>query len=179
MLLALKNDRHRIPALLTAVLGAWLSWRGFGMPRPDGWASSPGIFPILIGLGLVGMAAALLVEGEWLRRWAGGPSTALQPTAAPLPLTEAGHTGPMPDGFGRTVAITLAIGVYIAVLSLLPFEVATTAFVAVAVRIFGERSIWKMLAFGVAVSLTLSLTFVLVLQTLLPGTESLVERLLS
>ena len=170
---ALREDKHAVPAVLTAGFGAWMCWQALGMPRPDGWASAPGLFPLMIGGGLVIMAAGLWFEGRTVRRRRVGGTIAaagLDAEADPRPLSRAASL--------RTLAITAATAAYIVSLSFLPFEVATVGFAMLAARIFGERSLTKGLLVGLAVALAISLTFILGLETLLPGTQSIVERFL-
>jgi hypothetical protein len=170
---ALREDKHAVPAVLTAGFGGWMCWQALGMPRPDGWASAPGLFPLMIGGGLVIMAVGLWFEGSTARRRRAG-NTALAAArdaeADPQPLSRAASL--------RTLAITAAIAAYIVSLSFFPFEIATVGFAMLAARIFGERSLMRGLLVGLAVALAISLTFILGLETLLPGTQSIVERLL-
>lgn len=173
MLAALRNDKHAVPAVLTAAFGAWMCWQALGMPRPEGWASAPGLFPLLIGGGLVIMAVALWFEGRTVRRRRGGDtisSSSLDAESDPKPLSRAATI--------RTLAITAAIALYVVSLSFLAFEIATVGFSMLAARIFGERSLVKGLLVGLAVAMAISLTFILGLETLLPGTQSIVERFL-
>jgi hypothetical protein len=168
---ALREDRHVLPAVLTAGFGAWMCWQALGMPRPDDWASAPGLFPLLIGGGLVVMALGLLFEASrGRRRPPPGAVLVAGAEADPEPLSGA--------AIRRTVAITIAITLYVIALSFLPFEIATTAFVMCGVRIFGARSLAFGLLLGLGFALAISLTFILGLETLLPGTESIIERLL-
>jgi hypothetical protein len=170
---ALRQDKHAVPAVLTAGFGAWMCWQALWMPRPEGWASAPGLFPLLIGGGLVIMAVGLWFEGRTVRRQRVGGTVlpaGLDREADPRQLSRAASL--------RTLAITAAIAAYIVSLSFLAFEIATVGFAMLAARIFGERSLIKRLLVGLAVAMAISLTFILGLETLLPGTQSIVERFL-
>jgi hypothetical protein len=78
----------------------------------------------------------------------------------------------------RTVLTTLAIVAYAVSLAFLPFEVATVVYLAVAMWIFGERSPLRIALISVSTTAVLAFAFVYVLQTLLPGTSSIVDFLL-
>ncbi len=161
---ALLAEGHFLPAGITLLLGLGLVGLGFSMPRQMGWATSPGLFPILIGGGLVLLAAALAFEGMRVRR------------AARPEGTGAGEAAPR-----RRLApvLTFAIVVVYAtvLLRLLPYEVATVFFLVAAMVANGVRSVKVIALASLGTTLVLSVIFILVLETLLPGTSSIVEDL--
>jgi Tripartite tricarboxylate transporter TctB family len=174
--LTARRDTRLVPAVLTALLGLGLCYFGYQMPRPGGWGSSPGLFPIIIGIGLVVLAAALLAERARLRKnAASSPGLSrlereMEDAAAEEPMTQA--------GLRATVAVTAVIVAYVIALSYAPFEIATFSFLVAAMWIFGERSWPKIIIVALAVVSVIAVIFISFLQTLLPGTESLIEKLL-
>ena len=177
MLKALWSDRYAVPAALTLAIGIAMCWLGAGMPRTAGWASAPGLFPILIGSGLILMAVALCFEG-WRR---GAPVLARLGARAPAAsdVADAGEASP-PSRAAAHLAAARTLGIVLlyalVLLRTLPFEIATALFLALAMLANGVRG-WRLIALvSLGVTATLSVIFILLLETLLPGTGSLVEQ---
>ncbi|GEO16710.1 tripartite tricarboxylate transporter TctB family protein [Microvirga aerophila] len=175
-----KNDTRLVPGILTGALGFWLCWLGNEMPRPTGWSSAPGLFPVIIGAGLVLMAIALLIERQRILRLEA--QKRLEPkheTLLEAKMEEILAEPPMTrTAILRVIAITAVIGLYILALKFLQFEVATFAFLAMCMFAFGERSIIKILVISVLVTIGISMAFVYFLETLLPGNGSIVDSIL-
>jgi hypothetical protein len=173
----LRNDSRILPAILTAAVGAWVCWLGYGMPVFGSVMSFPGLFPMIIGVGLILMAFALLLERRKLNRAAAAQhgeqsllEERMEEAAAELALSPAART--------RTILTTLAIVAYAVSLAYTPFEVSTAIYLAVAMYIFGERSPLRIVLISVGTTAVLAFAFVYALQTLLPGTSSIVDFLL-
>lgn len=176
----LLKDSRLLPSLLTAGLGLWLCWLGVHMPRPDGWASSPGLFPVIIGTGLTILALLLLLERRRLRIQENEASAAdVDPNSLDAKIEELTAEPAMTaEGARRTVLVTGAIILYVVALRFLPFEVATLGFLIGAMLAFGERSLWKIVSVSVGVTLAIDVAFIYGLQSLLPGNGGLLERFL-
>lgn len=165
------TDSRFIPALATGALGITLVWQGSHMPHARGWATSPGLFPIIIGAVLVLLAGLLLLERRRLLREDGAPER-----NAPEP----GDSVPVDDEppFSLTVfAVPAGLALYILSLDYIPFEVATWVFLVVAMWGFGSRSIGKIAVAATTFTLVIAVLFTRVLETLLPGSMSLVEQM--
>lgn len=171
------KDRDVLPGILTAALGAWLCWQGLGMPRPRGWTSAPGLSPIIVGVGLVLMAAVLLLKTR-SRHVAARIAASDSSSVLEAKMEEAAGVHEVTrDEFRKTLGITALIGFYILGLRFLPFDVVTALFVMGGMWVFGERSPWKLVTIGILVPLVIGVLFILVLETLLPGNGSLIESI--
>lgn len=169
----LRNDSRIMPAMLTAAIGAWVFWLGYTMPTFGSWASFPGLFPMIIGAGLILMAAALLLERRKLNRTAATHSLLEEKM-----IEASAETALSPAAKTRTILTTAAIIAYAISLAWLPFEVSTAIYLALAMWIFGERSPLRIALASVGTTVVLAFAFVYGLQTLLPGTNSIVDFLL-
>lgn len=150
-----------LPPLVTCLIGAWLINAGVSMPRPRGWSSAPGLFPVVIGAVLVCLGAALFAENRARREPAPpGPAGARGVMRALLPL-----------------AVIPALALYVLALGRFPFEPTTFVFLCAMMPAFGERRIWKIVLAASLFTLIVTLLFTQVLQTLLPGTYSVIEAL--
>lgn len=158
-----QRDTRLLPGVLTACLGSFLIWHGSAMPHPRGWSSSPGLFPIIIGVVLVILALLLLVERHQLRK-----------AAAPAAPDE-GQDG---QSFKLIWLVPGSLAIYILALGYLPYEPPTFVFLALAMWAFGNRSIFTILFASLGFTLLISVIFTQVLGTLIPGTYSLLELLL-
>ena len=174
MLRLVWSDKYIIPAALTLLIGLGMVWLGLQMPRTTGWASAPGLFPVFIGLGLVIMSVALVIEG-WRRgggvfgRLGSGGSSVSLVSIDSVPASMIAHAAP-----AQTLIVVLLY--VLAFLRFLPYEIATALFLALAMWVNSVRS-WRLIAMvSLGTPLFLSLIFVLLLETLLPGTTSVVEQ---
>ena len=176
MLTLLWSDKYFVPAVLVLAVGIAMCWLGVSMPRSAGWPSAPGLFPILIGCGLILMSVALLLEG--LRRGAPfvshlrmrGRNKALSTSNGSSLRTLVGEH----FAAARTLVIVL---VYVVILlRYLPYEIATLLFVGASLHANGVRSWRTIIVVSVGTSFVLAAVFVLLLESLLPGTTSLVEQ---
>lgn len=176
----IKNDTRLVPALLTAAIGMWLCWQGLQMPRPRGWSSSPGLFPLIIGASLVLMAVALLLERRRLLRYAAAERKVSQSNISVLEAKmELAAAEPQMawDAKLRTALVTALIVLYVVGLSYLNFEIASFCFLVAAMLAFGERSLLRVLSVSAAGVLLIAIVFIYVLETLLPGKGSLIETI--
>jgi len=164
-----QTDSRLIPGILTAGGGAALIWQGTRMPHPNGWATSPGLFPVIIGGVLVLLAVLLMIEGWRLRRAGSGQSESVS--------TEDDEAA-KPRITVLVVAIPVALASYILVLDYLGFEITTWLFLVIGMWAFGERSIVRIVIAATAFTLVITVLFTQVLQTLLPGGPGLTDWLL-
>jgi|GEM_PF-3357142 len=174
----LVQDTRLIPGILTGFLGVFLLYHGSRMPHPRGWASSPGLFPIIIGAVLIGLAALLLIE-RWrdlsLERQTGDEE---DKDAKPVDATP-DATGPFLKGdFTVVIAISAGLSAYIFALDFLPYEPVTLFSLAIGMWAFGARSLLHIALGASAFTLVIVLLFTQVLGTLIPGTSSLIDALL-
>ena len=166
MLHQLRSDKYLIPCILTLAAGVWLIWLGLQMPRPRGWSSAPGLFPTIIGITLMVMALGLFLEG----RKRGAPlltrraADRVQGAAAALPSLR------MPVAIFALVLFHIFV-----LLAYLPYEVATAIFLAASLVLNGVRSWTIILSVSLSAALVIGSIFILGLETLLPGSSSLIE----
>ncbi len=157
------QESRLLPGLAAAVIGVFLVWQGFQMPHARGWASSPGLFPIIIGSVLVVLAGLLLMERHRIRK-------KQPPDAAP-------ERNFQPGDAMTVLGVTAGLSTYILALKHLPYEPVTLVFLIVAMWAFGARSIPKILLASVLFTLVITILFTQVLGTLVPGSYSLIESL--
>lgn len=151
--------KHLIPPVVVLMVGVFLVHAGMHMPRPMGWASSPGLFPVIIGSVLSLLACALFLESYFL-----------------MQREDKGRPGEVgPNQFLPPITVIVSLGLYILALNLFPFEPTTFLFLCFLMFLFGQRSLWKIsLSAGLFV-LVVTLIFTQVIQTLLPGTYSVLD----
>lgn len=159
-----------ISAVIVMGVGIAVAVWALRMPRPSGWASAPGLVPLLfagsmtlMGLGLLG--AALRKNGiAYLRQaWANFSAAGLfQDTQTK-----------------RTIWIIVLSAIYTLVLSgRLPFEIAGTLFLLGTLTVFWRRGGWlKIILVSFGVPMAFSLMFRLLFAILLPG-DSILDYLL-
>lgn len=171
----LVQDTRLIPGILTGLLGAFLLWQGSQMPHSRGWASSPGLFPIIIGAVLVVLAVLLLIERATHK--AGIKEKEENRDAediAPEPATDPFLTGDLT----AVLAILVGLAAYIGALAILPYEPVTFVFLCLGMVGFGSRSPLHIVLGAGAFTLVIVLLFTQVLGTLIPGTSSLLDSFL-
>lgn len=174
----LMQDTRLIPSILTGLIGTFLLWHGSQMPHPRGWASSPGLFPIIIGAVLVGLAILLFIERardrSAARRTAGTKdqeaTTTDTPTCANGPFLKGDLTA--------VLAISTGLAAYIIALDFLPYEPVTFVSLAIGMWAFGARSPLHIALGAAAFTLVIVVLFTQVLGTLVPGTSSLIGTLM-
>ena len=154
-----QRDTHLVPSVLTAGLGGFLVLKGLSMPHPRGWSSSPGLFPIIIGGGLVLLALLLLAERRRLRA---RPAEAKTFPQAPINVKIIG-------------AVCGSLALYILALHYLPYEPPTFVYLVLAMLAFGSRSAPSIFFAALGFTLVISVLFTRVLGTLVPGSYSLLE----
>ena len=158
----MRRDTHLLPALLTAGLGGFLIWRGISMPHARGWSSSPGLFPIIIGLVLSILALMLMVERQKLRKVNASPSA----------------SGMAALDYKVVGVISGSLVIYILSLRYLPYEPPTFVYLALGMWAFGNRSVVAILTASFIFTGLISVLFTQVLGTLIPGTYSILDLLL-
>lgn len=152
-----------VMALSVAV--AVVSW---GMPRPSGWNSAPGLIPLLFAGTLFVMGAGLLLSALCRRGWA----------SLGAMLSDFSFTKAMTDIETRRTAeiIALAAVYMLGMAGRLPFEVSGSLFLFGCLAIFWRRGGWlKILLISLLVPLSFTLVFKVFFAMLLPG-ESIVGR---
>jgi len=153
--------RQFMPPFVTCLIGVWLAHAGLSMPRPRGWSSAPGLFPVGIGAVLICLGIALFFENRARPPEDDGPTRGRPLGAVLLPL-----------------AVVPALALYVLALRWLPFEPVTFVFLCTTMLAFGERKLWKIALAATLFTVIVTVLFTQVLQTLLPGSYSLIEELL-
>lgn len=126
-------------ALVTFAFGAFVVVQGRALEDPGFDALGPRALPTALGVMIAGSGLVLL---------AGAVRGRGDAAAAPAPAR-----------WGVLASAVLLLLAYVHGLEWLGFPLATTAFVAACLALLGMRSIWRLVAAGVAVSLVTSLVF--------------------
>lgn len=142
---------------LSAVMAFWSTL----LPRPSGWASAPGLTP-LIAFGLVGILGACLAG----RAVSAGAIRNLMQWRKKSP-------GSGVDGSaGKLAFLILALFAYFLILPrFLPFEVSTFLFLLTMFAALHTRSIMTNACIAAAITLGLSGLFSQIFGAVLPGVE--------
>ena len=125
---------------IVAIAAAWrlTLWSDFG--------PGAGFLPVLLGAGLVGMGAAVAI--------------------APLHKRSA---VPEPAGrFRKPLLVSAVMAVYLALLNVLGFPVATALFLFTLIHWVESRGAWQALALAVFITIGLHAVFTVFLKTSLP-----------
>jgi hypothetical protein len=171
------QDTRLIPGILTGLLGAFLLYHGSQMPHPRGWASSPGLFPIIIGAVLIGLALLLLIE-RWRDLALERQEIDKKDNDAKIGDITPGAKAPFLKGdLTAVLAISAGLSAYILALEFLPYEPVTLLSLAIGMWAFGARSLLYIALGASAFTLVIVLLFTQVLGTLIPGTSSLIDTL--
>ena len=148
------NDLPLTLILLIVSIGTIIS--SLFMPRPGGWATSPGLFPLIIGIVLLGLTIGLLTPMIRSRRF-----------SFPLILRKIRDED-------RVLPIRVFValgGVLLYALVLLPlvhFYIATIVYLIGTLWYFWRGKLYKILLILVLVTLFLAETFKWVFQIILP-----------
>ena len=172
------QDTRLIPSILTGLLGTFLLWHGSQMPHPRGWASSPGLFPIIIGTVLIGLAILLFIERA--RDLSAARRTAEnQDKEATTTSTPTCASGPFLKGdLTAVLVISTGLAAYIIALDFLPYEPVTFVSLAIGMWAFGARSLLHIALGAAAFTLVIVVLFTQVIGTLIPGTSSLIDAVM-
>ena len=148
------NDLPLVLILLIVSIGTIIS--SLSMPRPGGWATAPGLFPLIVGIVLLGMGIGLLSMVIRSRRFS-------------LSL----FSSKIGDG-DRVLLIRIfvaIVGILLYALVLMPlvhFTIATIVYLIGTLWYFWRGKLYKILIISVLVSLFLAETFSRIFQIILP-----------
>jgi hypothetical protein len=130
------------------------------MPRPGGWATAPGLFPLIIGIVLLGMSLGLL-------------SMSIRDGISPLPFLPFGSRAVKGDDnriFLKRIFVAIG-GILVYCLVLIPlihFTAATIIYLAGTLWYFWRGKLYIILIISVLASLFLAATFSRIFQIILP-----------
>lgn len=142
-------------ACALAVLSTAVIISAIRMPRSEGWSDAPGLFPLICGVGLLGMSA-ILALGAWRR-----PAVEEQPSAD---STEADE----PE-WGRTLLVGGSVIVYALVLiPLLSYTLATFVYLVAVIWYFWRGNLLWIIAISLGATVFLSQTFKHAFSIMLP-----------
>ena len=137
--------------LCSVVLYSSWSWPRFGV-----LASAPGLFPFLIAASLLVMAVFLLIHGV--------KEKGHHHLLARLKESWSGE-----DTRPTLLVLSLVLVYIIALLNLVPFEIATLIYIAASLFISWRRKIWLALAIAGGIITLYSVSFKYFFKILLPG----------
>lgn len=130
----------------------------FGMTK-DGWASSPGLMPLLIGVSLLGMALGLLVSSVKTKELRGLTSKVRASLADPENSLRT----------KRVLILVAAIAIYTLILvPLFHYIVSTFIFLVFTLTYFWWQRLLYVVALAAGVTLFFALVFTQFFETLLP-----------
>ncbi|WP_292897361.1 MULTISPECIES: tripartite tricarboxylate transporter TctB family protein [unclassified Nitratireductor] len=156
-----------IPGMLTALIGTGLVWQGLHMPHERGWATSPSLFPIIIGSVL--FLLAILLQLEPLPRDRKAPDSSSEKESAAERRRRV----------ALTTAVPVSLAAYILLVHHIGFELATLGYLVAGMWALGERSLVRILVASLLFTAIIAFMFTQVLQTLLPGGAVLLDRFLN
>jgi hypothetical protein len=140
-----------------ALLSAWVIASAIRMPRPGGWAEAPGLFPLVCGAALLGMAVFLVVTTLAGRHPDAGRESA------------EGDGDPGTPELRRTLLVVGSVLVYALVLiPLLHYTVATVVYLVAVIWYFWRGNLVWILAIALSGALFLSQTFEHMFAIILP-----------
>lgn len=141
-----------------AVLSVVVIVSAIRMPRPEGWSEAPGLFPLICGVGLLGMAA-ILALAAW-RRPAIEEET--QADSTPSEQTEEINQA-------RTLLVGGSVIVYVLVLiPLLSYTLATFIYLCAIIWFFWRGKLLWILVISLGATIFLSQTFERAFSIILP-----------
>jgi len=127
------------------------------MPRPAGWLSAPGIFPLFSALILLGLSLGLFLSTIGKRKHRSLPSAAEPPSAEKRLFIK------------RTVVVVIGILAYVFVLiPLVHFTIATFIYLVGTLWYFWRGKVYRIVLISLITSLLLSEMFKQFFQIILP-----------
>lgn len=136
------------------VFGAWFLWQAGTLRQGPGYAAvGPRIFPLIVGLGILGSGLGVAFGAWRSRSRARGPAPAAGATGGEEREGGAGTDWP------TLLAVAGLLVAYIALFQPLGFVIASTALLLVGARVLGSRAPLRDLAAGLAVSLAAYVLF--------------------
>jgi hypothetical protein len=125
------------------------------MPRPEGWSEAPGLFPLICGVGLLGMAV-ILALAAWRRAAVEEETTDDSTQSEPLEL-------------GRILLVGGSVVVYVLVLiPLLSYTLATFVYLFAVIWYFWRGKLPWVIVISLGATIFLSQTFQHAFSIILP-----------
>ena len=150
---------ERVAAIVIVAFGAWFLWQASELRSGPGYAAvGPRVFPIIVGLGLLGSGAALLVAA--FRGRAGGDETPAADDAAPPAI---------PADWPTLGGMAALLAAYVLLFQPLGFILTSIAFLVAGAWALGSRSPVRDVVAAVLVSLVTYVVFTRLLGLELPG----------
>ena len=141
-----------------AVLSVVVIVSAIRMPRPEGWSEAPGLFPLICGVGLLGMAA-ILALAAWR---APAIEVATKSDSAQSEEPEQVH-------IGRTLLVGASVVLYALILiPLLSYTLATVIYLFAVIWYFWRGKLLWIVVISVGAALFLSETFQRAFSVMLP-----------
>ena len=141
-----------------AVLSLAVIVSAIRMPRPEGWSEAPGLFPLICGLGLLGMAAVLA-----LAAWR-APAIEKATKADSAQSDEA-----EPVDIGRTLLVGASVVLYALVLfPLMSYAIATFIYLFAVIWYFWRGKLLWIVVISLGATVFLSETFQRAFSVVLP-----------
>lgn len=145
-------------ACFLAVLSICVIVSAVWMPRPEGWSEAPGLFPLICGVGLLGMAMILAVAA-WRR------PTIEEETAAGSTQSEQ----PEQVELGRTLLVGGSVIFYaLLLIPLLGYTLATFVYLVAVIWYFWRGKLVWILLISLGATIFLSQTFQHAFSIILP-----------
>ena len=145
----------RLAGLVVALFGAWFLWQANELGEGPGYAAvGPKVFPIIVGLGLLGSGLALLAAGG-----------AARATTA----DEAGDEAALPVDWRTLGGLAGLLAAYVLLFQPLGFLLTSALFLPAGAWVLGNRAHGRAVLAGVLLSVTVYLVFTRLLGLELPA----------
>lgn len=149
------------PGIAIAVFGAWFVWQATTIRQGPGYAIvGPGVFPTIVGLGLLASGVAVIASALPGRR----QSASATPEASGLVTEEQSVVD-----WTALVGLAALLALYLALFLPLGFLLGSTLYLVAAARVLGSHSLLRDLVSGVGLSVAAYLVFTRLLGLELPA----------
>ena len=147
----------RLAGLVVALFGAWFLWQANELGEGPGYAAvGPKVFPIIVGLGLLGSGLALLAAGS------------RAPTQA-ADGADAGDEAGLPVDWPTLGGLAGLLAAYVLLFQPLGFLLTSALFLPAGAWVLGNRAHGRAVLAGVLLSVTVYLVFTRLLGLELPA----------
>ena len=148
--------------LILVIVSLTFCFYSIGLPRPKGWLTAPGLFPLVIFSSLGCMGLFLLIHAIK------GSNLGLLKERMPSRPSDPAFLKNMLNN--KAIILIIIFFIYYLILSrMLPFELSTVTYLFAIFKIFWKKPLWTTLISAFIITITFSLIFERVFKVMLPG----------